>query len=83
MIKKRKSQVLSKTKEINRNNSNSISCNNCSSFNISRDNNSISIWTKWSNKEGTRKSRANSNRRNERKARDGKSASICRWKWLI
>ena len=54
MIKKRKSQVLSKTKEINRNNSNSISCNNCSSINISRDNNSISIWTKWSNKEGTR-----------------------------
>ena len=54
MIKKRKCQVLSKTKEINRNNSNSISCNDCSSVNTSRNNNSISIWTKWSNKEGTR-----------------------------
>ena len=66
MILKGKSQVLSKAKEINRNNSNSISCNNCSSVNTSRNNNSISIWTKWSNKEGTRKSRANSNRRDER-----------------
>ena len=25
----------------------------------------------------------NRNRRNERKARNGKSTSICRWKWLI
>ena len=54
MILKGKSQVLSKAKEINRNNSNSISCNNCSSVNTSRNNNSISIWTKWSNKKGTR-----------------------------
>ena len=54
MILTRKSQILSKTKELNRNNSNSISCNDSSFINISRNNNSISIWTKWSNKEGTR-----------------------------
>ena len=43
MIKKRKCQILSKTKEINRNNSNSISCNNCSIVNISRNNNKFGV----------------------------------------
>lgn len=37
-----------------RNNINSISCNNCSVINISRNNTKFSVWTKWSNKEGTR-----------------------------
>ena len=54
MILKRKNQILSKTKELNRNNSNSISCDDCSLINISRNNNKFSIWRKWSNKKGTR-----------------------------
>lgn len=43
MILERKSQILSKTKELNRNNSNSISCDDCSSINIGRNNNKFGI----------------------------------------
>ena len=33
------------------NNTNSISSNNCCTFNISRNNNKFGVWLKWSNKE--------------------------------
>ena len=45
-IQERKERSLKKSssiKENKRNNSNSISCNNCCSFNISRNNNKSSI----------------------------------------
>ncbi len=38
----------------NRNNTNSISCNNCSVINISRNNNFVGLRSKWGNKQSTR-----------------------------
>ena len=54
MILKKKSQILSKTKELKRNNSNSISCNDCCFIDTSRNNNKLSVWRKWGHKKSTR-----------------------------
>ena len=58
----RKKISLTNTKALHkynskRNNANSISRNNCSTFNPSRNNNKFSIWTKWSSKKSTRGSK--------------------------
>ena len=47
-------------------NANSISSNYRSAFNLSRDNNKLSIWTKWSSKKGTRGSKQDKRSSNKR-----------------
>ena len=50
----------------NRNNTNSIGCDDSSFINISGNNNKLSIWTKWSSKKGTRGSKQDKRGSNKR-----------------
>ena len=61
-----KKKTTRKNLSENRNNSNSIGCDDSSFINISGNNNKLSIWTKWSSKKGTRGSKQDKRGSNKR-----------------